>query len=70
MMDIQKRLLFKLIIHNANSGQETEYTILDENPSFASLSAREKKHFIDIQQQKIKKLISQKYQPGYQKVTS
>jgi len=67
MTDMNEKILFKLIIHNTDADQEAEYTILDKNPLFSSLSAREKQNFIKIQQQKIKKLITRKYRPGFQK---
>ena len=70
MMGKKDRILFRLIIHTAQADGETEYTIFDKNPSFSSLSVMEKQRFIKIQQQKIKKLITQKYQPGFQKSVS
>jgi hypothetical protein len=70
MMGTKDRILFRLIIHNAQTDGETEYTIVDKKPSFSSLSAREKQQFIKIQQKKIKELITQKYRPDFQKSDS
>jgi ribosomal protein S16 len=65
MMGTKNRILFRLIIHNAQTDRETEYTIFDKNPSIFSLSVKEKQQFIKIQQQKIKELITQKYRPDF-----
>jgi len=70
MMEKNIKILFKLVIHSPDPGQETEYTIFDKTPSFASMSSQEKGYFVKLQQQKIKKLISRKYQPSFHKVTS
>ena len=69
MMEKNGKILFKLVIHSPDPGQETEYTIFDKTPSFASMSSQEKRYFVKHQQQKIKKLISQKYQPLSHKAT-
>ena len=69
-MEKKVKILFKLVIHSPDPGQETEYTIFDQNPLFASMSSQEKRCFVKLQQQKIKKLISRKYQPLFHKATS
>lgn len=66
MKDKKERILFKLTIYNVNTDQETEYTIIDENSSFSTLSVQERQNFLKTHQLKIKKLISREYRPDFQ----
>ena len=63
MKEKERQILFQMVIRSPGSDRETRYTILDEDPSFSSLTPEQRKKFIKIEQKKIMELISRSYLP-------
>lgn len=61
-MKTKKPILLRLTINQRNSLAARQYTIFDIEPSFFTLSNKEKKDFINKEKLKIKELLTDAFQ--------